>query len=176
MLKDALVHVRKTGYDRAGKVVALLSSREIKTKLEAATRQRLQRRWLMQKGYVVPQTCSEWLEDQWNDVFDRGAPDERLKLTKAEEKAAMLKAKELQRSSSTGDGASAAAASAKGAVSEAKQKKKAANSARSAVYPATDTGSDTGFGSDTSAAGSSPPRIVGGTGNKVACKRSVDLV
>ena len=88
MLKDALVHVRKTGYDRAGKVVALLSSREIKTRFEADEKNRLKRRWLVKNGYELPDmTLSEQIEDVWNDWYDGSPITDRKKLTKGEERA-----------------------------------------------------------------------------------------
>ena len=49
----------------------------------------MQRRWLAIKGFHVPLSFGQWLEDKWNDVFDRGSPPERTKLSRNEEKAAM---------------------------------------------------------------------------------------
>lgn len=88
MLKDALVHVRPTAYDRAGKVVPLLSKHEIHHRAENERLQRSQRQWLRANGYEQADwTIAQRFEDWFNDACDVGIPVERQQLTKSQEVA-----------------------------------------------------------------------------------------
>ena len=97
MLSNALVHVRKTGYDRAGKVVALLSEREMGNKFLDARRARTYRRWLRERGYDVHISWAEWLEEEWNRLLDWGTPPEKRRLSRREEQDALSKVSREER-------------------------------------------------------------------------------
>lgn len=94
MIKDALVHTQKTGYDRAGNVVPLLSGREIANRFDAELRQRLERQCLRKNGYPVKDaTVGTRIEDWWNEVYDSGQPPDRHCLTARQERALLRDAR-----------------------------------------------------------------------------------